>query len=214
VLYHELLFVAGGKERVRYYIEHFHPDAGTDADLVTRIHQAKIRHFSELAEQMPLRPGVGRLVREARAAGVKLAVATTASVRGVRAVLSQDPELLDAFDVFATGEVAERKKPYPDVYLWALERLGLSAAECVAIEDSSVGLSASRAAGIATVITTNDDTRAHDFTGAAVVLTDLGEPGAPAQCLSGASPPDGIVNLAYLNTIITPRVFRDASPSR
>ncbi len=212
-LYHELLFVAGGKERVRYYMDHGAPNvpAGDREALIDGIHAAKVRIFAQLAQRMPLRPGVIRIVHEAKSAGVSLAIATTASLRGVQAVLAQDAGLLAAFDVLATGENAERKKPAPDVYLWALDRLGLAADACVAIEDSWVGLSASRAAGIATLVALNDDTADHDFTGAAAVLSDLGEPGAPARCLSGPPPPSGLVDLAYLDTIITKTASGGAS---
>jgi HAD superfamily hydrolase (TIGR01509 family) len=204
-LYHELLFVGGGKERLRYYLEHYDPPlpAGAPVDMVDRIHSAKVRRFSLLAERMPLRPGVQRLVKEAKAAGLALAIATTASAAGVKAVLSQDPELLGAFDVFATGERAAKKKPAPDIYLWALDQLGLQARDCIAIEDSAVGLSASVAAKIPTLITTNSDTKAHNFDGATAIFSDLGEPDRHLTTYFGTPPEHGFVDMAYLNVIFS-----------
>ena len=71
------------------------------------------------------------------------------------------------------------KKPAPDIYLWVLARLGLPAADCLAVEDSAHGLKAARAAGIPTLVTENGYTRGQDFTGAVAVLPDLG-----AMCLA------------------------------
>ena len=90
-LYTELLFVAGGKERVRYYAQNYEPGlpAGAPPDLIDRVHAEKVRRFAIIGERMPLRPGVRRLVKEAKAAGFALAIATTASLAGVRSVLSQ-----------------------------------------------------------------------------------------------------------------------------
>jgi HAD superfamily hydrolase (TIGR01509 family) len=211
--YRDLLFVAGGKERIRYYIDQRGAPLpeGAPADIVERVHRSKVRRFSALAERLPLRPGVQRLVREAKTAGLAVGIATTASLQGVRSVLSQDPALLASFDVIAAGDVAVHKKPAPDVYLWALDRLALSARDCIAIEDSSVGLSAARAARLATLITTNDDTRTHRFNGALAVLSDLGEPGAPAETFAGAAPANGIVDLHYLNQIFSSADGNDAS---
>jgi HAD superfamily hydrolase (TIGR01509 family) len=212
-LYHELLFVAGGKERIRHYLDAYQPTlpAGAPPDLIERIHRAKIKRFSAIAERLPLRPGVQRLIREAKGAGLGVGIATTASLQGVESVLSQDPALHEAFDVIAAGDVARHKKPAPDVYLWALDRLGLRAEDCIAIEDSSVGLSAALAAKIATLITTNDDTRTHRFDGALAVLSDLGEPGSPARTFSGPPPPGGVADLRYLNAIFSPDGAASAS---
>ena len=66
-----------------------------------------------------------------------------------------------------------RKKPDPSVYLQTLQRLGMPAGECLAIEDSSNGLRAARSAGLATVITQNEFTAHHDFAGAVCVLPSL-----------------------------------------
>jgi HAD superfamily hydrolase (TIGR01509 family) len=203
-LYGDLLAVAGGKERLRYYLELHHPellDGSDTTELIVEIHRAKIRHFAAIAPTIPLRPGLMRLVREANASGVRIAIATTASKPGVEALLSQDPELTAMISLIAANEAVERKKPEPDVYLWALERLGAEAANCVAIEDSNVGLRAALAARLPTVITVSDYTEDEDFTGASAVLSNLGEPHSPPRCLSGIRPRDGIVDLAFLQEV-------------
>ncbi len=202
--YGELLSVAGGKERLRYFLKKYHPkqqDEVIASELIAEVHRAKIRHFAEIAPTIPLRPGWLRLVREARAAGVVVAIATTASKAGVEALLSQDPALPAMIGLIAANEAVERKKPSPDVYVWALERLGLKADDCVAIEDSHLGLVAALSARLPTIVTVSDYTAMDDFTGAGAVLSDLGEDGRPARSLRGRKPPGGVVNLAFLQAI-------------
>ncbi|QPC95908.1 HAD-IA family hydrolase [Mesorhizobium sp. INR15] len=203
-LYGELLAVAGGKERLRFYLERCRPELLDDAiasGLIVKVHQAKIRHFAKIAPTIPLRPGMLRLVREAHAAGVLIAIATTASKPGVEALLSQDPKLPFMIDLIAANEAVDRKKPHPDVYLWALERLRLRPADCVAIEDSNVGLRAALAANLPTIVTLSDYTISDDFTGASAVLSDLGERHEPAHSFQGARPKNGLVDLAFLRAV-------------
>jgi len=202
-LYGKLLAVTGGKERMRHYVEHFRPDyarpAGFDA-LVADLHKAKTRHYTRLlaAGGIPLRPGVRRLLTEARAAGLTLAIATTTTPDNVTALLrhSLAEDGADWFAVIAAGDIVPAKKPAPDIYLWALERLGLNAAECLAFEDSENGIRSSMGAGLRTVVTVNDYTCDHDFGGAIAVLSDLGEAGAPYRRLDRDE--TGVVDLARL----------------
>lgn len=181
VLYGELLAVTGGKERMRFHAGRADPAflARPDCDeLVKALHAAKTRHYLRLVETggIPLRPGVARLIAEAREAGVRLAIATTTSPENVTALLraSLDPHAESWFEVIGAGEVVPAKKPAPDIYRWVLERLGLPARDCLAIEDSANGLKASLGAGVPTVITECAYTRGQDFGGALAVLPDLG----------------------------------------
>lgn len=191
-LYGELLAVTGGKERMRHYVERYRPDyrKPTDFDvLVARLHAAKTRHYTELLGQggIPLRPGVRRLLDEARQAGIHLAIATTTTPANVSALLqhAMAPDAESWFEVIGAGDVVPAKKPAPDIYYYVLEKLGLAPAQCLAFEDSENGLRSARAAGLKTVVTVNDYTRAHDFNGAAIVLDHLGEPDQAFQVFSG-----------------------------
>jgi len=185
-LYGELLAVTGGKERIRHYVERYRPDWSRPADfddLVAELHRAKTRHYTRMLAEggIPLRPGVRRLLTEAREAGLTLGIATTTTPDNVTALLAHSlaEDGADWFAIIAAGDIVPAKKPAPDIYLWALQQLGLTAGECLAFEDSENGLRAARGAGLETVVTLNDYTRDHDFTGALAVLTDLGEPHAP-----------------------------------
>ena len=136
---------------------------------------------------MPLRPGVRRLLNEARDAGLRLAIATTTSPENVSVLLRQclDPHAEAWFDVIAAGDIVPAKKPAPDIYQVALQQLNLKPEECLAFEDSENGLKSSFQAGIATLVTVNDYTHGHDFSGANLVLDHLGEPDRSFKVLAG-----------------------------
>lgn len=204
-LYGKLLAVTGGKERIRYYIEHFRPDYAKPADfdvLVTALHRAKTRHYTAMLAggAIPVRPGIRRLLDEARRDGLRLAVVTTTTPENVttllRHSLAEDAE--SWFEVIAAGDIVPAKKPAPDIYYWALRELNLSSAQCLAFEDSRNGLSASLGAGVRTVVTVNGYTAHESFDGALAVLSDLGEPGAPFELLRGDAGGRGHVNLELL----------------
>ncbi|MCF8178661.1 MAG: HAD-IA family hydrolase [Sulfuritalea sp.] len=176
-LYGELLEVTGGKERIRFFCERHAPEFLHQADSEGRIkalHAAKTRHYVALCAQgIRLRPGVERLLRDAHTAGLRLAIATTTTPENVSALLA--PDLLSLFEKVGAGDTVPNKKPAPDIYEWVLAQLALPATACLAIEDSANGLKASRAAGLATVITRTAYTDDHDFSGAVALLPDLGQ---------------------------------------
>ncbi len=205
-LYGQLLAVTGGKERMKYYVEKFRPDYVKPVDfdaLVAALHKAKTAHYTRMLGQggIPLRPGVKRLLLEARSHGLILGVATTTTPENVTELLrhSLAPDGPEWFQVIAAGDIVPAKKPAPDIYVWAMQQLGLKPEECLAFEDSENGIRASLGANLRTVITINDYTRDHDFNGALAVLSDLGEPGAPYTRLDQAGQSEsGIVDLGRL----------------
>ncbi len=191
-LYGKLLAVTGGKERIKYYVSDFLSPEKRPQDvdqLAADIHRVKTRCYTELVAKgaLPLRPGVRRLLEEARSAGLRLAVATTTTPANVTALLEHS---LGAgteawFEVIAAGDIVPAKKPAPDIYNWALDALKLAPEECLAFEDSGNGIRASLGAGIPTVVSVNGYTTEDEFKGALVVLSDLGEPDAPCRVLQG-----------------------------
>ncbi|MER2606714.1 MAG: HAD-IA family hydrolase [Siculibacillus sp.] len=177
-LYRALLRVTGGKERIRARADALGLDrAALPDERIARLHARKTEIYGATvrAGGCVLRPGVEALIRSAHAVGRRLAVVTTTSRPNVEALLAatlgaDGPAL---FAVTICGEDVAAKKPAPDAYLLALERLGVAAAECLAFEDSWNGLTAARAAGLATIVTPSLYTEGEDFTGAARVLPDL-----------------------------------------
>jgi HAD superfamily hydrolase (TIGR01509 family) len=175
-LYGELLRVTGGKERMEHYAVSHRLSAVGIVKLIPGLHASKNRHYNDLLAQggIPLRPGVRRLLEEARSAGVRLAIATTTSPENVSALLSHVlPDGEHWFDVIGAGDVVAKKKPAPDIYFWVLEKLGLNATDCIAFEDSENGLRSATGARLRTVVTPNAYTHGHNFTGAALVVEDM-----------------------------------------
>jgi len=211
--YGKLLAVTGGKERMKYYVEQFRPDYQKPADfeeMVVALHAAKTDHYTALMQEarIPLRPGVERLLREAREAGLRLAIATTTTPANVSALLASTlgQEGESWFEVIGAGDIVPAKKPAPDIYDYVLGQMKLGPSACIAFEDSENGILSSRGAGLQTVVTVNDYTRDHDFTGATIVLDTLGEPDLPSTVLQGG----GINGNTYVNLAVLHRLYASA----
>ena len=191
------LQIAGGKERMSSALTpEFVAKAGLPVDpegqrrVVAAWHERKSEIFGEWvrAGRLPGRPGVRRIIGEAASSGWKLAVASTSAEESVRSVLEHvaGRELAARFAVLA-GDVVPRKKPAPDIYLLAMQTLGVSADRCLVIEDSRSGLLAARAAGIRCIVTPSSYTRSEDLKEALLVVSDLGEPGAAMRVIANRS---------------------------
>jgi HAD superfamily hydrolase (TIGR01509 family) len=206
-LYGELLAVAGGKERLLQYIERYRPQCPAPQnlqDFVARLHAAKSRHYAELVAEgaVRVRPGVRRLLREARAAGLRLAIATTTAAESLKALLDCIlPQERHWFEVMGAGDSVPSKKPAPDIYNLVLRELKLAPDRCLAFEDSAQGLSASLAANLKTIVTVNEYTAGQDFAGAALVLDGLGEPEEPFRVLCGDAGGATCVDIGLLKAI-------------
>jgi HAD superfamily hydrolase (TIGR01509 family) len=115
------------------------------------------------------------LLRAARSAGLKLAIASTTTSANVDALLQANLGAARdvAFDVVACGDQVAQKKPAPDIYRLALSSLRLPSEVCIAFEDSLNGLRAAKAAGLATVVTPSRWNAQEDFSDADLVLPSL-----------------------------------------
>jgi beta-phosphoglucomutase-like phosphatase (HAD superfamily) len=133
-----------------------------------------------------------------------LAIATTTTPANVVYLLEANlgRESIEWFSVIAAGDVVPAKKPAPDIFHYALNHLGLDAAQCLAFEDSENGLRATAATGLRTVVTVNDYTRDQDFAAADLVLDQLGEPDHPFRVLAGDS-----MGATYLDLATIRRLF-------
>jgi HAD superfamily hydrolase (TIGR01509 family) len=188
-LYGKLLSVTGGKERLKYFLRQYLPEyqaKGELNDFVAHLHQLKTNYYLELMRSgaIGLRPGTKRLIEEAKAAGIILAIATTTSLPNVIALLEKYLDL-DWFAVIAAGDIVPAKKPAPDIYHYVIKRLELNPASAIVVEDSDQGLKSAIAAGLTTVVTVNNYTEQQDFSQAALVLSDLGEPEQPCGVIQG-----------------------------
>lgn len=186
--YGRLLQIAGGKERMASLLTPdfvkaagLPPDRDAQLAEVARWHRRKTEIYVGMVAEgrIPPRPGVRRLIAEALDAKWTLAVASTAAEPSVRAVLDRaaGPDRAAQFSFVLTGDSVPKKKPAPDVYLVALQRLGIGSAEAIVIEDSRSGLLAAAAAGVRCVVAVSSFTQAEDLSEAILAVTSLGDPG-------------------------------------
>ncbi len=196
-LYGRLLDVTGGKERIAHFLATASPAmvptvaAGEGmADAIAAMHRRKTDIYNQKIASggLELRPGVEAVIRAARGAGVRLAIATTTSLPNVESLLraTLGPDAVGLFEVIAAGDMVRKKKPAPDVFLLALERLGLPAERCLALEDSINGLQSAGGAGLATVITKSAYTAHQRFDGALSVTGTLAELGGDGAAIIAA----------------------------
>jgi HAD superfamily hydrolase (TIGR01509 family) len=216
--YGRKLQIAGGKERMKSELTPEFVRANglpTDPEAlaaeVARWHQRKTQIYTEMvaAGKLPPRPGVARIIAEAQDAGWQLAVASTSAEQSVRAILENaaGPERAARFDVLLAGDVVAHKKPAPDIYLLALERLRADPGTVLVIEDSRNGLEAALAAGLRCVVTVNGYTEMEDFSEAQLVVSSLGDPdGERTRVMANrsAARPADWVTLADLEACLTP----------
>jgi len=147
-------------------------DAPCDREAVQAVRR---RRELELLATEPLRPGVDSCLEAARRLGLRLGIVSSSS----RAWIEAGLERLAVADGWAVVSCADgdraRCKPRPDLYLEALEALGVRAGEAIAFEDSPNGIAAARAAGIFCVAVPNPVTRGLDLGAADLLLGSLEE---------------------------------------
>lgn len=196
--YGEKLRIGGGKERMASLLTpEFVERAGLPADAegqraaVAAWHARKTEIYTGMVAEgrLPARPGVARVIGEALDAGWTLAVASTSAEPSVRAVLEHvaGPERAARFALVLAGDVVPRKKPAPDIYALARERLGGDGRDTLVVEDSRNGLEAAAGAGLPCVVTASSYTGDEDFSEAALVVSSLGDPGEPTRVLANRS---------------------------
>ena len=215
--YGRKLQIAGGKERMaseltpEFVRAHDLPaDPEGRSALLAAWHKRKTQIYTDMvaAGKLPARPGIRRIIGGAQDAGWKLAVASTSAEPSVRAILERaaGPERAARFDVLLAGDCVAHKKPAPDIYLLALEKLGVDPAGALVIEDSRNGLEAANAAGLRCLITVNGYTAHEDFSEAVLVVSSLGDPGGE-RCTVIAnrsrSRPEGFVALRDLEACLS-----------
>jgi HAD superfamily hydrolase (TIGR01509 family) len=187
--YVEKLKIGGGKERMAslardadFRAVYHVPDSEDEwRNTVAGWHKRKSDIYQELIASgaVPGRPGVKRLTEEALGKGWTLVVCSTSALASVQAVLTHvmGEDTASRFAGVLAGDIVKAKKPAPDIYNLAAEKLDLDPANCVVVEDSRNGLLAAKAAGMTCIITVNEITKDEGFSEAAIVLSCLGDPG-------------------------------------
>ncbi len=214
--YSEKLKIGGGKERMASLLTddfvrqaHLPTDSEELRNVLAQWHKRKTVIFKEIVAEgrLPGRPGIARIANEAIANNWKLAVASTSAEESVRAILEHvvGKEAARHFEVFA-GDVVPKKKPASDIYLFALERMHVTPQESLVIEDSRNGLLAAVGAGLRCVVTLSSYTMQEDMHEAVLVVSQLGDPGNPAQVIAnrGRATPGPFITLSDLKACLEP----------
>ncbi|CAL1377661.1 unnamed protein product [Linum trigynum] len=180
--------IGGGKPKMRWYFkEHGWPsstvlptppdDDDSRAKLIDTIQDWKTERYKEIIKSGTVepRPGVLRLMDEAKASGKLLAVCSAATKSSVIMCLENliGMERFQGLDCFLAGDDVKEKKPDPSIYLTALKRLGVSEKDCLVVEDSVIGLQAAKGAGMSCIITYTSSTAKQDFKDAIALYPDL-----------------------------------------
>ncbi|MCY7397051.1 MAG: HAD-IA family hydrolase [Nocardioides sp.] len=170
--YVAMLETNGGQDRVTAYAA-----ARGEAVDAAAIHQTKSALFQQhlAAGAISARPGVVETIAAARDGGFKVGLVTTTSPENVAALTAALAGSVDvaAFDLVVDSSQVEASKPDAAAYLFALERLGENATDCVAVEDNVGGVASATSAGIACVAFPHANTAGHGFEQAAGRVDEL-----------------------------------------
>ena len=176
--YRQLLKTTGGKERMKAHQETLPKGARRlTVDEIAKLHVEKTAAYGAIlaSGQLELRAGVAELIIAARKRGLKVAVATTTNTPNVEALCQccWGKPALEVFDHVAAGDMVKQKKPAADVFLLALEQLGLPASDCIAFEDSRNGVMSALGADLPVLVTPSAYTDTDDFSDANWVIPTL-----------------------------------------
>ncbi|KEH20805.1 putative HAD hydrolase, subfamily IA [Medicago truncatula] len=180
--------IGGGKPKMRWYFkEHGWPSSTIfetpptsdeeRAKLIDTLQDWKTERYKDIIKSGSVkpRPGVLKLMDEARDAGKKLAVCSAATKSSVILCLENliGIERFQSLDCFLAGDDVKEKKPDPSIYVTASQKLGVSEKNCLVVEDSVIGLQAATQAGMSCVVTYTSSTAEQDFKEAIAIYPDL-----------------------------------------
>ena len=126
------------------------------------VHATLHQSILSAIQEQELRPGVLDVFREIKAAGLRLALASSSDRAWITRWLTQH-KLLDVFETLATRDDVTRVKPDPELYQLAARNLDLKPEQCLAVEDSLNGATAAIAAGMHLIVVPNDVTKSQPF---------------------------------------------------
>jgi HAD superfamily hydrolase (TIGR01509 family) len=138
------------------------------------LHRECLARELELLASEEVLPGVRELVREAQAAAMRLAVASSSERQWVEELLEQHG-LLEVFDAIVCAEDVQYTKPAADLFLTALDRLSVQPHEAIAFEDSEHGVRAAKAAGVFCIAVPNRVTRCLSFHDADRIVSSIAD---------------------------------------
>ena len=177
-IYRKLLQIAGGKERIEFYNKSFSSNSKQISSKdIEEIHLQKTKFYSQSVSQglVQLRPGIRELLEKAKYYKKKIAISTSTSRDNVilllKSCLNENPE--EIFSFISTGDLVQKKKPSPDIYKLVLAEMNLLPEECLAFEDSRIGLVSAKRANIKTVVNPSQYSVGDNFDEADYFLTSF-----------------------------------------
>jgi len=165
------LDVMGKPVRIDLFPKQLARELGRSLDIDAVIEQYR-QAVAERLDSQPIQPGVVRVIQDARALGLKLAVASGSTHRWVDGHLTR-LGLAQYFDHTTCCEDTAKHKPDPDPYLHACRALGVPAGSALALEDSALGVVAAKAAGMWAVAVPTGMTADQRFDHADLVVDSL-----------------------------------------
>lgn len=173
--YKSMLVEPGGKKRIQRFSDSV--TAGLSETDIERLYELKGNFFLELLamSKILLRPGVKDMMLQCVSAGVRLAWVTTTSEQNISAIQTALKGQID-FDLFqliTNNNYSVKPKPSSEIYDEAIRLLDFKASKCIAIEDSTSGITASKGAGIYSIAYPGEFLKTHDFSLADICVSNL-----------------------------------------
>lgn len=166
--------------------------------LKTKTYTRMIRH-----SDLHLRPGVSRLLSEARHEGIILAAVSNGPLVEYEALILH----LLGFDALGWFETCQTAPHSGNPYTNVVNRIGLNPDRCVAIDDSATGIAAAKTAGLTTIATPSLYTASQQFRAADLVISDLGEPAAPFNLIQGQHGISDYISPQFLQNLGRPAIY-------
>ena len=203
--YIDLLKISGGFNRIIHYRNKIHSDVSDFQ--CTKIQSRKRKHYKNLIQtgKIKLRDGVLRLIKELSILNIQQFIVTTSGKDSVDPFLKTSLNShLDIFSEIITYEDVRNHKPFPDAYQLALQLSRQSEVNCIAIEDSMIGVEAAKAANLNCLLTLPPwENSINNFNKKAnSCVNSLGNHEKPSKLIYGKSLVSNYVDFQYLNNII------------
>ena len=161
----------GVKENWPVLIEKYKIKTNKSAEELARQTQEE---YLKKIDAVTIKEGLEDFVDSLKGRGIKTALATSNDFWIVEEIFEK-LKLGSFFDIVTTGEEARFKKPAPDLFLVAADKLGVPPAECLVIEDAASGIAAAHAAGMKAVGLAQNDGQKKELQGADIIVKDYAE---------------------------------------
>ncbi len=126
--------------------------------------------YLKLLPKIRIKKGLEKFIEELKKSGIKTALATSSVWFVVEAAFKKIPKLQDLFDSITTGEEVILKKPAPDLFLVAADKIDVKPEHCLVIEDSESGIEAAHQAGMKVIALSRDSKHAMSLKKADLVI--------------------------------------------